>query len=332
MIERVAFRNFKVLHNADLPLGRFTLIVGSNGSGKTTALHAIQYAAHWASLPYDRVVTAGYDRTGPVELVLHWSSPYQGLRMRFLWLPNGWDRKTEGAKPEWQPDLTGLDARLREIRTYSFDAGGIANPVGLQPNMELANTGGNLAGVLDQLRDRAPERFEALNDELHVWLPDFDRILFDTVGSGVRIFKLRTSHGKHAISAADLSHGTLFAVAILTLAYLPTPPPLVGLEEPDRGIHPRLLRHIQDALYQLAYPEQFGDTRDPVQVIVTTHSPYFLDLYKDHPDEVVIAQKRRDGAIFERLSDRTDITAILGDTHLGDAWYSGILGGVPSEE
>ncbi len=96
-------------------------------------------------------------------------------------------------------------------------------------------------------------------------------------------------------------------------------------------MHPRLLRELRDALYRLSYPENFGETRDPVQVIATTHSPYFLDLFKDHPEEIVIAQKVGQDAKFERLSDREDIDEILQDANLGEVWYTGILGGVPSD-
>jgi predicted ATPase len=186
-----------------------------------------------------------------------------------------------------------------------------------------------MAAVLDRLRDEAPERFEALNHEVGRLLPEFDRILFETPSTGTRGFLLRTRHGHHAIRAADLSHGTLLALAMLTLAYLPTPPSLVGLEEPDRGIHPRLLREVRDALYRLSYPEQFSESRSPVQVIATTQSPYFLDLFKEHPEEIVIAHKDGLEARFERLVDRPDIDEILADAPLGEVWYSGVLGGVP---
>jgi predicted ATPase len=198
--------------------------------------------------------------------------------------------------------------------------------------MELQEDGGHLAGVLDQLRDREPERFETLNEELGRWLPEFDRILFDTPEAGQRVFLLRTRQGHHAIPAWDLSQGVRFALVLLTLAWLPDPPSIVCLEEPDRGMHPRLLRDVQDALYRLSYPENFGETRAPVQVLATTHSPYFLDLFKDHPEEVVIAHRVGQEARFERLSDRPDIDEILGSAPLGEVWYSGILGGVPEEQ
>jgi hypothetical protein len=69
-----------------------------------------------------------------------------------------------------------------------------------------------------------------------------------------------------------------------------------------------------------------------VQVIATTHSPFFLDLFRDHLEEIVIANKIGQEAKFERLSDRPDINELLGDASLGDVWYSGILGGVPCEK
>ena len=144
-------------------------------------------------------------------------------------------------------------------------------------------------------------------------------------------FKLRTREGHHAIDAGDLSQGTLLALAILTIAYLPDPPPLVCFEEPDRGIHPRLLRDVRDALYRLAFPQDFGEQRDPVQVVATTHSPYMLDLFKDRPEEIVIAEKIGQDGRFSRLADRDDLDEILQDAHLGDLWFSGVLGGVPSE-
>ena len=120
-------------------------------------------------------------------------------------------------------------------------------------------------------------------------------------------------------------------MTLLTLAYLPEPPTLVCLEEPDRGLHPRLLRDVVDALYRLSHPEGAQESRSPVQVLATTHSPYFLDLFKDHPEEVVLAQKTAEGATFEKLTDRADLDEVLKSAHLGDVWYSGILGGVPLE-
>lgn len=335
MIQSVQFKNFKVLCDATLPLGRFTLIVGPNGSGKSTALEALQPVTD--SLLSSRIATVGLQQNGnaSVEVVVHWGPPYERIMTRISWnLADGYSRHHE-ALPETQlaqKVKMDLSMNLARIRIYSLEAAVIAGSVTLVPQMELAGNGGNFAGVLDRLRDQEPERFESLNDEIGRWFPEFDRILFDTPENGQRGFLLRTRKDHSKIPAADLSQGTLLALAILTLAYLPEPPSIVCLEEPDRGIHPRLLRQIQDALYRLTYPENFGEKREPVQVIATTHSPYFLDLYKDHPEEIVIAQKTSEGARFERLSEQPHIMEVLGDAPLGEIWFSGVLGGVPAEQ
>jgi len=326
MIESVHFRNFKVLRDATLPLSRFTLIVGPNGSGKSTALQAL-LAVKNPPAP-STVAAAGLATTEyAVEIVIQWGVPHEGALSTAVW------SSTRGfSLGHNSPNGGALDAKLSKIRIYTLEAHVIAAPVQLNPQMELAQNGGFFAGVLDHLRDQDPERFDALNDELGRWFPEFDKILFDTPATGQRLFLLRTRRGHHKIPAANLSQGTLLALTILTLGYLPDPPSLVGLEEPDRGIHPRLLRQIQDALYRLSYPENFGEKREPVQVVATTHSPYLLDLYRDHPEEIVIAHKINEGARFERLSERPDIEEILENAPLGEVWYSGILGGVPAEQ
>jgi hypothetical protein len=84
-------------------------------------------------------------------------------------------------------------------------------------------------------------------------------------------------------------------------------------------------------MYRLAFPENYGEIRPAVQVIATTHSPYLLDLYKEHPEQIVIAHKdEQRGAQFERLSNKPHLSEILENAPLGEIWFSGILGGVPS--
>jgi predicted ATPase len=345
MIESAQFRNFRILRNTTLPLSRFTLLVGPNGSGKSTALHAFHMIRQMVKETtlgiFHRLVTVSEPIVEQgeviVEGVLHWGGPYAGLMTTARWRASEefpLMHSSRGASPHAtvsNEQRLSLRDILAGIRIYALNASAIQHPVMLEPCMELSPEGGGLAGVLDRLRDQAPEQFNALNEEIRRWLPAYDRVLFDTPSAGNRAFLLRTRQGPYKIQAEDLSQGTLFALTLLTLAYLPDPPSMVCLEEPDRGIHPRLLRDVQDALYRLSYPENFGETRPPVQVLATTHSPYFLDLYREHPEEVVIANRIGHEAHFKRLSDHPDLEELLGDAPLSEIWYSGILGGVPAE-
>lgn len=331
MIEWIEFKNFKALRDAKLPLSRFTLIVGANGSGKSTALSAVLALAQPQQWNEERIRTAGVSRGVPITLRGQWKEENNDFLIQAHWesgntYPTSYHHNgTNKLRRHDRPELA-----LTRARIFSLDAESIARPVQLRPNMELERNGANLAGVLDRLRDQHPERFEALNEELMRWIPEFDRILFETPSQGQRSIALRTREGKHTIKASDLSQGTLIALALLTIAYLPEPPSIVCLEDPDHGLHPRLLRDVRDALYRLAYPEGSSEKREPVQVIATTHNPYFLDLFREHPEEIVIAEKVGLEGRFSRLSDRKDLEEILGDAPLSEVWYSGVLGGVPA--
>jgi predicted ATPase len=337
MIESIEFTNFKALRKTTLPLAPFTLLLGPNGSGKSTVLQALQAIAarargeapqlDWSSL----VSVTAEDQGAAVEVRVRLRLNNRTVIVIIQWLlPSG----QENVQLTFEDGTVLQEAEkkvplewLSRMQVYALVPAAIANPVpvsgaGLQAN------GAGLAAVLDDLKDNHPERWELLLDEMRRWLPEYDYLLFDKPSQGQKGIVLRTKTGAHRIKAKDLSQGTLVAVALLTLAYLPNPPSLVGLEEIDRGLHPRLLRHLQDALYRLSYPESCGEKRPPIQVIATTHSPYLLDLYREHPEEVILARKEGLEVEMKRLSDIDHYEEILADSPLSEVWYSGVLGGV----
>ena len=355
MIKTIYYRNFKTLRDTVLPLGRFTLLLGPNGSGKSTAMQAISMAG--SSSNFFDIVSADLKKVDnvTVSIAIEWADDYRSLDGKRKIEADGLLARlpspmTVNVESQWRhsgntiivetyqnassllqlPERDKIIRELSSFRIFSFDANAIAQPMTMNPGIQLESNGAGLAGVLENLRDNDPERFEFINKELGRWLPEFDRILFETPAAGQKGLLLRTKAGLR-IKASDLSQGTLFALAFLTLANLPNPPAIVCFEEPDRGIHPRLLREISDAMYRLSYPEDYDDKRAPVQVIATTHSPYLLDLYRDHPEEVVIASKGQAGVKFERLTEQSDVSEILKGAPLGEVWYSGVLGGVPTE-
>jgi len=346
MIESIEFTNFKALRHTTLPLAPFTLLLGPNGSGKSTVLQVIQDIAVLAQQPVRnqqgtnlvytsqvwataRSVTAKDPAIATsVKLRLRWKELC--IIAAFNCRPNDeGDFHVQFTLENGSP-YSGTSELLQwfaRMKKYALDPVAIAQPCPVSSKPMGAN-GQGLPAVLDNLKDNYPERWDSLLAEMRRWLPEYDHIVFDKPDEGSKGIALRTKKGGHRIPAKDLSQGTLVALALLTLAYLPDPPSVVGLEEIDHSLHPRLLRNLQDALYRLSYPESCGEKRPPIQVIATTHSPYLLDLYRDHPEEVVLAQKEGLEVEMKRLTDIEHYADILGESPLSEMWYSGILGGV----
>lgn len=343
MITSIHYKNFKALKDTTLPLGRFTLIVGANGTGKSTALRGLRDIEKVDDKNIEKHLNKGLNiETEKIQIEVCWEgfSHLRTVSKGEVPANHSLDNNQNVIGGSGGSFINSLDwtyqhkdeaNALRSFLIFSFDSEKIASPVPIQANTILEENGYGLAGVLDQLRDSEPERFEELNKELNRWFYEYDRILFEVPADGQKSFLLRTTIGKHKIKASELSDGTLLALAYLTIAYLPNPPKIVAFEEPEKGIHPRLLRNIQEAMYRLAYPENYGEKREPIQVIATTHSPYLLDLFKDNPEEIVIAEKDENGVHFENLAKMKNIDKILqGGESLGEVWFTGVLGGVPA--
>ncbi len=361
MIESIEFKNFKALRDATLPLGPLTILIGPNGSGKSTVLQALEEVRR-AAIPRDEL--AQMDQQEQMQAMQAGLSYHQLQPKTFTEIASFQVRGEKNTKASVQlncsdyPPATGYKLHwtsnerkggivapgdieeslwlalvkvISRIRVFSLDAKQIAGACNVRKGkVELANDGAGLAAVLDAMRDDAREQFNAIESQISEWLPEFDSIQFDRPQDGSKSIALRTREGHYKVPAADLSQGTLISLALLTLAYHPSPPSLIALEEPDRGIHPYLLRRVKDALVRLSHPESCGEDREPVQVIATTHSPYFVDLFRETPESIVVADKTGLDVQFRRLVDQPQFHEILGQAALGDAWFSGVLGGVPS--
>lgn len=335
MIASVAFRNFKALRSTSLTLSPFNLVIGPNGSGKTSLIQAILSLRSLAKLPLREAGPEVERRPEGAEITFRFSQPYDGLEaslgcvsdavcdlLQVIPLPSG----------EGVDDWAGVRTRLLSVRSYVFDHVAIARPSPTTGVTELASDGRHLAAVLASRRTNHPEDYARFTAELFHLLPEYDEVDFITHTDAMIELRLRLADGNEWVTAENLSQGTLYVLAILTLSFDPAPPAIVCIEEVDRGLHPRMLREVRDLLYRLSYPAETGANRPPVQVIVTTHSPYLLDLFREHPEEVVITEKQGSAARFVRLDERADLDETLSSGSLGDLWFSGVIGGVPENK
>jgi predicted ATPase len=217
---------------------------------------------------------------------------------------------------------------LAGFSSYVLNPVALARPVAKGTKPVLESDGNGFPAVLGALKERSDERWAEFVAEVHRLLPEINDLDTCTTDDGRLCYTVTNSSGL-VLRPDNLSQGTLVIIALVALSIDGARPTFLCLEEIERGIHPRLLRDVRDTLYRLSFPADSGDTASPVQVVVTTHSPYLLDLFADNPEDVVLAAKKGESAHFQKLSDLPELTEMLADGRLGDLWYSGILGGVP---
>jgi len=333
MITEVTFKNYRAIEDATLELGPLTLLVGPNGSGKTSALDAFRYFRGTLPDISELQSVGGLERS--VEFIFKFMCGNAVVQRSLVAGPNRVNSQqliVNGQPHNGSQLVLAEAARIANgLRYYAFDASKMREPVTITQYRELKEDGSNLAGFLDYIRDNGSDGFEGLKRALHRSAPEYDDIGFDGFGNGQKIFKLRRTGSRSFVPARFLSEGTLYVVALLAMLYQPDLPALLCIEEPDRGLHPRLYRAIRDTLYRLAYPHDFDEKRLPVQIIATTHSPYFLNEFTDRPEQVVICEKGADHRVtFRNLGKDPEARRILDDAMIGDAWATGALGGVPA--
>ena len=100
-----------------------------------------------------------------------------------------------------------------------------------------------------------------------------------------------TEAGGQRFPASAVSDGTLRFLALAVLAEDPEARGLLCIEEPENGVHPERLRGMAGLVKDLAVDadDPPGEGNVMRQVVVATHSPYFLQLQDPH--DVLIAKE-----------------------------------------
>lgn len=329
MIASIEFTNFKVLRSARIELAPFNLLIGPNGSGKTSVLVALQRLRQFAGRPPQFAAQAAPASADSGQLLFRFRAPFAALTAQLVCAPDGAGRSLRIIGGHEVPARWNeLVARLATVRVVALEQAALARPSPAGASILLGDDGTNLPAALDRLQREQPDIFARLVAEFCRILPEYRSIGCATAPDGARRLVAEIVGETRPLGAEDLSQGTLALLGLLVLTQVQPFPSILCLEEIDRGIHPRLLREIRDLLYRMSEP---GEGRPGTQILTTTHSPYLLDLFRDSLEEVIVAQKRGTEATFERLSDREDLRGAIGDASLGDLWYSGVLGGVPAE-
>jgi predicted ATPase len=166
------------------------------------------------------------------------------------------------------------------------------------PQERLSLSGDNLANVLQRLQDTDPQRLQSIFDRLAQRVPLLERVITEPLPDHRLLMRFKDRPFDEPVLARYASDGTLKLLAYLVVLSDPTPPQLIGIEEPENYLNPRLLRTVADECI-------VASTR--TQLMVTTHSPEFVNALE--PKAVWVLARDESG--FTRAQRADTMPAVL---------------------
>ena len=161
MIASVTFRNFKALRNASVQLGPFNLVIGPNGSGKTSLIEALLQLRSLSNLvPIDAEIAPPTASHLP-DFTFRFKPPHDDLEVRLGCVDDVACNALHVSPPQY-PGWNEVRVELSLVRSYVFDHRAMAQTARRDGGDELSSNGANLAAVLHRLQSHAPAAFAAV--------------------------------------------------------------------------------------------------------------------------------------------------------------------------
>jgi len=182
------------------------------------------------------------------------------------------------------------------------------------PQERLSATGDNLPNVIQYLREQHEEILEKILATLSKRVPRLEKVEADIMQDGRLLLTIKDAPFEKPILSKFASDGTLKMLAYLMVLNDPTPPQLIGIEEPENQLHPRLLPDLCEECRAAA---EFS------QMMVTTHSPYFVNRLR--ANELWVLYRDESGYTqAKRASDMQGINEFMEEgALLGNLWLEG---------
>ncbi|HUU29808.1 MAG TPA: AAA family ATPase [archaeon] len=224
---------------------------------------------------------------------LQWRRGQRGKPFRFLDFKEGEGRVVSGESPDEEAEriLEKLDSpemlavntlgqfakhpRVSALRRFITDwhlsylsADSSRGVPEAGPQERLSATGDNLPNVIQYLKEQHQVRLDKIFKTLSARVPRLEKVDATLLEDGRLLLQIKDAPFERPILSKFASDGTLKLLAYLTLLYDPEPPQLIGIEEPENYLHPTLLSELT---------EECRDASTRTQLMVTTHSPFFIN-------------------------------------------------------
>ena len=202
------------------------------------------------------------------------------------------------------------------VKIYDFNPKDLKKPSSLTSFKSLDERGLNLASILYSIVKR-PKEEEKLLDILADCLPFIEKIYLENGNDQSVSYVVQETYSNRRLQASNLSDGTVVMLTMIIALYFDEPTGVIALEEPERSLHPKLLKKL------LAMVREVSKER---QVIITTHNP---ELLKHSPLEAIIfAKRQKDGFTTVLYPKNSESVRIFLDHELGidDLFIQDLLG------
>lgn len=215
------------------------------------------------------------------------------------------------------PRIVGLRSYIESWYLSYFipDAARRLPPAGAQKHLD--RTGENLGNVVQYIERTHPGRFQNILDKISRKIPGIQNISHERSPDGRLLLRFNERGYADPFYQQSMSDGTLKMFAYLLLLEDPEPSPFIGIEEPENGLYHKLLEELAREFIRHA-----EESRGETQILVTTHSPYFVDALR--PEQVWLMEKDDNG--YTRVRRTADMPIVSEMTKeeipLGSLWYS----------
>jgi len=196
------------------------------------------------------------------------------------------------------PTILAAKREMQRWRFLALEPRSMRKPDSFLAHTSIESNGEHVPATLNRLA-AANEEAGTTADDLFAQVASRLASLVPVVGIDIDIDKARQLLTLVAIentgtrlAAASLSDGTLRFLTLAVLAIDQAAHGLFCIEEPENGIHPAKLAQMVSLLMDLVMDvhEPPGPGNPLRQVIVATHSPYFVQLVQvAQPDDLLVA-------------------------------------------
>ncbi len=185
---------------------------------------------------------------------------------------------SELTDPVYHPHVVAAARELASWRVYYVEPNQVRTEIGVQAADEPGRDGRLLAAYLYALKQRSPATLKGIVQNLRGLVAGFHDLDVRVRDGLLELVALQEDGTE--FPARLLSEGTLRLMCILGIGVAPSPPALVGYEEPENGVNPARLGHIAQVLRTAVEQREDGP-----QFILTTHSPLVCELL---PERLIV--------------------------------------------